>query len=680
MDRVLVYDRLDNPVTELAPGDVFGRVRTEEINGIHSLEITTTRVLAKNQRVLTCDAMGKWREYVVEGVDALHEAGERPIGTYYCEWSMQHDLTLTRVSRMPGVQNPVPASEACEAALSGTNRWSVGTVTCLTSAGSSMYDMSGWEAMSVLVQVWGCEVEPEIGVDESGVVSRRVAVLSHVGSETAMRRFDYGSDLVSIVRSVSEEPVYARISPRGAGEEVGDGYGRRITIESVNGGVDWLQNDETADLLKVPDGAGGWEYPVGIVENPDIDDPQKLKDWGLSVLEDYTTPKVTYKAAVLQYQKAGMDIKGISLGDDVQCVDRRFYEDGLRISGRVVALVVNELDETDAQVTIGNAQESAASALAQMAATLGMTEAAVRAMNGGTLSTAAYLSRLLDRLNAEINATGGYTYITEGQGVRTYDRAVSDPLVGAEANAVVEIKGGTIRIANSKTAQGEWQWKTVFTSGHIASDMVTAAAITAGYIGGASGNNFWNLDNGNFSLKDGTSGYGITKTNGTLTIDGSVINVQRLYPREIIAPDKSYGLAFRSPTTYSQSGDSLILLADPTGSNPKKLAHFDVRSTENPGEYESALRLWDTVGDTISLMVHPSNGGTSGAVFTDKSGNYVMIDVAGVPYMSFHSASGAWANMCVLNGKFYITARNSDSTHYSQITFNPGSNPTLSSG
>ena len=496
MDRVLVFDNRDNPVMELAPGDVFGRVRTEEINGIHSLEITTTHVLQKNQRVLTCDAMGKWREYVVEGVDALHEAGERPIGTYYCEWSVQHDLTLTHVSRMPGVQSPVPAAVACEAALSGTNRWSVGTVTCTKSAGASMYDMSGWEAMSVLVQAWGCEIEPEIGVDETGVISRKVAVLSHVGSETATRRFDYGSDLVLIMRSVSEEPVYARISPRGAGEEVGDSYGRRITIESVNGGVDWLQNNATAELLKVPDGDGGWEYPIGIVENPDIDDPQELKDWGLSVLEDYTTPDVTYQASVLQYQKAGMDIKGISLGDDVQCVDRKFGEEGLRISGRVVSLIVNELDETDAQATIGKIQKSVASALAQVTSTLGVTEAAVRAMNGGTLSTASYLSRLLGRLNAEINATGGYTYITEGQGLRTYDRAVSDPLVGSEASKVVELKGGSIRIADSKTSAGEWEWKTVIVSGHIAAELVTAANLTAGMISSADGTSYWNLDTG----------------------------------------------------------------------------------------------------------------------------------------------------------------------------------------
>ncbi len=112
-----------------------------------------------------------------------------------------------------------------------------------------------------------------------------------------------------------------------------------------------------------------------------------------------------------------------------------------------------------------------------------------------TMTTAEYVSELIGRINDQANATGGYTYITEGQGIRTYDHAVTDPLVGAEASAVVEVKGGTVRIANSKTAQGAWNWLTVFTSGHIAAELVTAVNVVAGFIGSPSGN-YWDLDNG----------------------------------------------------------------------------------------------------------------------------------------------------------------------------------------
>lgn len=101
---------------------------------------------------------------------------------------------------------------------------------------------------------------------------------------------------------------------------------------------------------------------------------------------------------------------------------------------------------------------------------------------------------IIDQLNAKANETGGWFYYVEGQGVRTYDKQVTNPAIGAEATQVVEIKGGNIRIANSKDNNGNWQWKTVIVSGHIAAELVTAAALTAGYIGNVDGT-YWDLDN-----------------------------------------------------------------------------------------------------------------------------------------------------------------------------------------
>jgi hypothetical protein len=104
-----------------------------------------------------------------------------------------------------------------------------------------------------------------------------------------------------------------------------------------------------------------------------------------------------------------------------------------------------------------------------------VTDLAQTVENGSAYSgTTAWVQNLLARLNADINATGGFTYITEGQGIRTYDVAVTNPLVGAEAHAVVEVKGGTIRIANTKDSSGQWEWKTVFTSGYVNAEVIRA--------------------------------------------------------------------------------------------------------------------------------------------------------------------------------------------------------------
>ena len=546
MIRVMVFNRLDEPVCELSEDDVFGLVREEEVNGEHSLTVTTTRVLEEGWRILTRDGRGKWREHVVYGIDSLHSSGDRPVGTYYCVWSLQHDLAGTRVSRMPGVQEPVAAAVALEAALSGTARWSAGTVTNTNVGGASMYDTDGWSAMATLVAEWGGEVDVTIGVGQSGITSREVDLYSAQGEQSAKRRFDFGADLRSVRRTVPDGPLYCRITPRGKGEETDSGgYGRKITIETVNDGKDYLENPAMTELAKLPDGRGGWEYPTLEVENPDCETPEELLAWAQGVVADETTPKVSYEVDVLQAGAEGVDAHGVSLGDAVQVVDRKF--DGLRIEARAVKMTVNMLNEADTQLTLGHMRAGLADLVGGITRQVAEVAGAVQAMNGGTMSTADYLSRLLDRLNAEINATGGYWYVVPGQGTRTYDRAVSDPSVGSEATRVVEVRGGTIRIADSRTAQGDWEWRTVFTAGRISADMVTAVHVTAGYIGSAESGNYWNLDTGELQMASST------------VIGGKTAD-------EIIEAAEAYGLDKQSiQNQLDQKAETWYQAADPAG-------------------------------------------------------------------------------------------------------------------
>lgn len=501
--RIMVFSPQDTPVSELTPNNTFVAVMGEEINGEHYLNLTTTAHLEKEQRVLTQDKTGKWREYVVTGSDHAHDSGDRIFGSYRCVWSLQHDLKLFKVpteNELIGVDSPVGARTALEMVLSGTQRWSVGTVTVVKDSGAAMVQKTCWDALAMLVEFWGGEVDAEIEVGPSGVVSRSVSLYDHLGSAVAKRRFDYARDMPSMRRVVDEMPLGCRIRPYGKSEKDVDGFDVKLTIEEF-AGTDYIENPAVVPFLRLPDGAGGWEYPTVDVENSSIEDPEELYEWGESVLEEYTNPKVTYEASVLQYARAGMDVKGVELGDVVQCVDRGFYDGEVRIENRIIKIEVNMLVPSRTTLTLGDKQ---ASYVLSIGGEIERLNSTVTSLTIGADSTAEYLDHLLDHINAEINATGGYTYVTQGQGIRTYDKAVSDPAVGDEAEAVVEVKGGTIRIANSKDAQGQWEWRTVFTSGHIAADVVTAAHITAGTIGNPWGTTFIDLDNNTFRFGGGT--------------------------------------------------------------------------------------------------------------------------------------------------------------------------------
>lgn len=639
MQRIVWVARDDTLIDEIAPADVFALVRTEQINGEHSLEITTSVELPKETRLLTQDETGKWREWVVMGEDAEHASGRRPIGTYYAVWSLQHDMAVTTVDAMPGTQTPVVAALALDAALGGTDRWVRGTVTQTTTGGASMWYKSGWEALSTVVEVWGGELDATIEVSQTKVTGRKVNLYSKMGDQTARRRFDWGHDLTGIRRKVEEAPMAVRIIPRGKGEETDSGgYGRKIDITSVNGGVEYLQNDETAPLYRLSNGQGGWEYPTVVVENGDMETPADLKQWARGVLEDYTTPRVTYDGDVLQLARAGLNPYGVGLGDAIQCVDRGFSEEGLRIRGRVVAMKVNELDENDVKLTIGYIEQGIAKRLKGIA----RIEQAVANMNGGTFTTADYLNSLLKRLNGEINATGGYTYITEGQGIRTYDKAVTDPLVGAEADKVTEIKGGTVRIADSRTSQGEWNWRTVFVSGHIAADMVTAAQLTAGYIGSPSGN-FWDLDTGELKMAANTK-IG-NKTAAEIAAEAVDAQTQQSIFNKLTNNGQTQGIYLSNGklyinATYMKAG----IISDGAGKNTWNLSTGALTTNSMTANNMTAVNM----NATGSL----TTGGNSGAKTTVSGGK--------VQFFYNNSASGSITGATNSSGSYLTIEANSN--------------------
>lgn len=509
-DRILLYDRHGSPLGDLAPADVLGRVRYEEINGEHTLTIVTTRRLLVGYRLLTVDGTGKWREWVVDEPDEAHESGRCAIGTYKACWSMQYDLEacpggVLWLSAEEGTHDPITASAALAIALTNSPLWQAGNCDVGTTGGASLYDGQVWDYLAKLVEVWGGEMDARIVVDSTGVVSRYVDWRARLGSTSVTRRFDWGYDVTGIRRTPDPGPYYCRIVPRGGSEGTdadGVSYSNRVGIEEeTQGGVDYIEDSDAVLDFRLSDGAGGWIYPTKTV-NYALEtegDAEELYLKALADLPNHTHPGVTYEANVVQLARAGMDVQGVELGDTTQCVDRGFGDAPLRIEGRVMAMEVNELNDEDVTLTMGQLGSSLADEIRTLAeATVqNVTTRVNQIVSGGTI---VYLEHLVDKLNAEINALGGYTYQVPGQGTLTYDTAVANPLVATEASQVVQIKGGAIRIANSKqssfTGIEDWNWSTLMVAGHVNADLVTAAHMISGYIGNANGNVYIDLDNG----------------------------------------------------------------------------------------------------------------------------------------------------------------------------------------
>ena len=475
MRRVLIYSHTDEYQFELFPNEVYELRTHKKVNGERYLQLATSRTLSKGMRVLTADRRGRWEEWVVDTEEALHTNGVD--AEYTCMWAMQYDLTGIPISKMPGVRTPATALHALSEILDGIQRWEVGTVQVSTRAGASMYMRSAWEAVGVLVENWGGEVEASVDVNDYGIVSRRIDLLNHIGSTVVKNRFEYGRNLTSVKRVVGTGIVPCRIIPLGRGEETEDGYGRKITIEPYSHRL-YIEGSNSNDV-RIKDG-DNWIYPTVYVENPDMETPEDLYWWGRSVVDKYTTPDISYDVDLIELAREGYQTDRLELGEEVYVIDEDFGGENLRLSGRVMEIDENYLDDADTGVVIGIAGKSvASSSWAAVKSVTAKVDNLVSSTYGSSRLTDSYMTSLEQRTNQRINAGGGFAYMTNSHGLRSYDVAVTDPDDGAEASEAVEVRGGNIRRAATKTA-GAWDWMPLFVGGHINGRAVTEIAVTGG--------------------------------------------------------------------------------------------------------------------------------------------------------------------------------------------------------
>lgn len=681
-DRVILFDRNMLPLDEIGPDEIFSRVRTEEINGEHSLVLVTTRRLQEGWRALTVDGTGKWREWVVNEIDEEHASGRHALGTYHLVWSLQYDLTMTYTHTHTEIgygNMPKSAGQVAMVVCQGSS-WAAGhecdAPNVPDGSGAVFIYESAWSKLSKAVECMECEVDTDIRVEAIAdpdfdlttpfLVTRLLNLRAHIGNQTALRRFDWNEDLTSIKRIPDPGPYYCRVVPLGKRKDAKPEYADDdkttfdwpldITEETgtkENPGPYYIEDPEAAIAFRRMNSAGTWVYPTKAV-NYDENDPELLLSVAQEDLHNHTRPGVTYEADVLQFAQAGMNVQGVALGDEVQIVDYGFNPDaGLRIQGRVIKIEVDELSpETTTKLTIGQLRDELTDtinhALSSLNTSISSTSSTVTHM-----STSDYIDELIDRINAEINAGGGYTYLVPGEGLVVYDKAVSDPLIGNEAESVVQIKDGAIRIANSRKAQfsgiDDWNWKSVFQSGLIATEVLNATNIITGLIQDANHKidsttgNYWDLDGSTLVVRDGsilanliTAGK-IQSKNGRVyfDLDNNELACNRIvdtayhtsvYAKIWSADSTSYGSG-TGGLSISNGTDETILTSGNSSSSAKARLYNTkglIINAANTTYRSGGIYLKPTGEISISAYEEPSNYSNIGHI--SPATNFIALD------------------------------------------------------
>lgn len=494
--RFVVFDRWGAYVRDMS--DILKAEHTEQLNGADTLLLETTEELVRGQRVVWRDTTGAWHEHIVSVVEEQRDGAGEPLISATCRSSvceLEGDYVVD-VRPQGGAEN------ALTRALSAS-RWGVGTVDVSGTASIVLYHMSAYAAVSKVVETFGGEIRADITVDPStGVTARDLSLLAHRGVTSPTRRFDYGGDVQSIKRTVDESAIITALYAWGKGEELDSGgYGRRIGISSVTSdGLPYVHDDEANAVW----GRGDGGYVYGELVEQEVTDPAVLLAKANKYLAEHNAPVVSYEATVEQFGAAGLDLTGVILGDAVQVVDA-YHGRELRLTARVVKLKRDLLNDKAVDVTLGNVLPTAATSRAKLDAAVGKLVNNTAATDAIQAASAVFVEKVIERLNSLFETGGGYTEFDITKGLTFTNGPTFE-----SSTMALNLSGAGFRIANTKTAGGEWNWRTFGTGAGFVADEIVAGVLKAGTIQDVTGLNYWNLDTGDLRIGAGSTIAGVS--------------------------------------------------------------------------------------------------------------------------------------------------------------------------
>ncbi|WP_282676172.1 phage tail spike protein [Lactococcus cremoris] len=201
--------------------------------------------------------------------------------------------------------------------------WVLGVCEPIKTVSSTFYYTSMREALKALQEL-GAEFTFSIEITGNKIAKKIINCYNQIG-KTTNKRFEYGEEVLKIVHQQDRTNIVTALIGRGKGEEVGDGYGRRIEFSDVewrksNGkpldkpkGQNWIEYPEMTKEYGIP--SNGKMLPrKTVVVFDDVEDAGVLLQKTYDQLAYYCRPLVQFSTEILGSDSIGNTVS-IHRGD-----------------------------------------------------------------------------------------------------------------------------------------------------------------------------------------------------------------------------------------------------------------------------------------------------------------------------------------------------------------------------
>ncbi|MDM8212779.1 phage tail spike protein [Enterococcus hirae] len=192
------------------------------------------------------------------------------------------------------------------------------------------------------LQSHGCEILFKCKIEGTRITDKWIEIYDKIG-EASNERFVYGASALSIVKEEDRSQIFTSLIGRGKGEEVGDGYGRRIEFTDVvwkksagkpidkPAGQNWIELPEMTEKYGIPLKNGKMRKREGVMIFDDIEDKEQLLLNTYNALVEISRPLVQFKTNIFG-------------GDDIgNTIQLHRYDRGYHYRARIFKVSIDRL-------------------------------------------------------------------------------------------------------------------------------------------------------------------------------------------------------------------------------------------------------------------------------------------------------------------------------------------------
>ena len=487
VSEFLIQDRDNNLLAVLDPQECYDCVKDQTVNADNTLELVldvshyAAQFLKKDNRIMYLDNIkNKWHEYVMSGIEQqgykITVNAESSLYDTLSNWIDFIDITGNTV--VTGLQK---IFNTC----SPKSNWNAGT-----SDITGNYQMQRTRyTLKEVIFAWVNKVSGEL--EERIVIynnkpTRYVDIKQSIGSNKGKVLYD-DRDLTDINIEVPVDTIYTMAYGYGKSETVeGTEESKPITFKDIvwtvaggdpvdkPAGQEWVAlPDEYKQKYGYYDINGILQHRATGYEESGVELPSELLQRTYDFLLKNVQDQSIYKLTAADYRALNLNPIEISLGDIIGARIAKLGD--IYISSKVLRYKEDLKNPDNNDFELENNAKSISNDIINNERQI--TDLKDRIDRIGDI---VFTQNILDKWNQEINAESGYLVVGSPQdGLAVYNA----PTIVASTKAV-QLKGGSIRIANTKTS-GQFDWSTVMTG-----DGIIADALYTGILAG----NMFDLD------------------------------------------------------------------------------------------------------------------------------------------------------------------------------------------